>query len=388
MYRLLLRLLAYLALWTAVGALFAAQATISYTYAGNRTVPAWRILLFSLADWYVWAALAPAIFWLARRFSFTRRRWLSAAVHVPASVVFVVARMGIRLLIGTLIPSLRVNPQGMTATLGLHIFAYWAILAVAVAFAYQRMYREEQLSASALKAQLARAELGLLKMQLHPHFLFNTLNAISEQVHTDPGAAERMITQLSELLRHTIRSGSAHEVSLREEVELLERYLSIQRVRFGSRLRVEMTVEPAVMDALVPNLVLQPLVENAIQHGLAPRASGGQIEISGRREAGDSRERLVLEVSDDGIGVEAARQRRKAAGVEARDGVGIANTVARLEQLYSGDYTFTLRSRTGGGTVATLRVPLRVVAADALVPEVRVPEGQVYAKRPEAPHGA
>ena len=386
MNRRLLRLLAYLALWTAVAALFAAQATISYTYAGTRTVPAWRILVFSLADWYVWAALAPAIFWLARRFSFTRKPWLSAAVHLPASVVFVAARGMIRLLIGAVVPSLRANPQGLTATLGLHMFAYWAILAVAIAFAYQRMYREEQLSASALKAQLARAELGLLKMQLHPHFLFNTLNAISEQVHVDPNAAERMITQLSELLRHTIRSGSAFEVSLREEVELLQRYLSIQQVRFGERLCVTLEIAPDVMEALVPNLVLQPLVENAIQHGLAPRASGGSIAISGRREPGTAGQRLVLEVQDDGVGLDAARQRRTAVGADEREGVGISNTVARLEQLYGDDYAFTLGARAGGGCVATIRVPLRFVSAVA--PAAAHTGSPLQRDRVEVRHGA
>jgi sensor histidine kinase YesM len=307
-------------------------------------------------------------------------------VHLPASVVFVVARMIIRLLIGIVIPSLRANPQGLTATLGLHMFAYWAILAVAIALAYQRMYREEQLSASALKAQLARAELGLLKMQLHPHFLFNTLNAISEQVHADPNAAERMITQLSELLRHSIRAGSAHEVSLREEVELLERYLSIQQVRFGARLRVTLDVAPDVMEALVPNLVLQPLVENAIQHGLAPRASGGSIEISGRREAGDMGQRLVLQVQDDGIGLDAARQRRTAAGAEEREGVGISNTVARLDHLYGDGYAFTLGTRAGGGSVATVTIPLRFVSA--VVPTPPHAARPPHSGRAEVRHGA
>jgi two-component sensor histidine kinase len=387
MNRRFLRLVAYLGLWTAVGALFAAQATISYSYAGTRTVPAWRILLFSLADWYVWAALAPAIFWLARRFSFTRRPWISAMVHVPASAVFVVARMMFRLLIGMLIPSLRANPQGLTASLGLHVFAYWAILAVGIAFAYQRMYREEQVSASALKVQLARAELGLLKMQLQPHFLFNTLNAISEQVHTDPGAAERMITQLSELLRHTIRSASAHEVTLREEVELLERYLSIQRVRFGSRLDARIDIEPVAAEALVPHLVLQPLVENAIQHGLAPRASGGRVEITGRREAEGSRARVVLEVRDDGMGLAASRK-RVAAGAEEREGVGIANTVARLQQLYGDDYAFTLHPRDEGGSVASISLPLRFAPVDSSVLAVRAPDLSGYSASLGATHGA
>src|SRR5262249_37469250 len=220
-----LRVVAYVALWTAIGALFSVQSFVTYSYGGTRTVSALRLLAFSLADWYVWAALAPAILWLARRFNFARKPWRSALVHIPASLLFVLARGGLRLLVGAAIPSVRIGPQALLTTIGLQVFVYWAILGVGIALEHYRMYRSEQTASATLKTQLARAELGLLKMQLQPHFLFNALNAISEQVHADAEAAERMITQLSELLRHTIRSGDAHEITLREEISLLERYL-------------------------------------------------------------------------------------------------------------------------------------------------------------------
>ena len=348
-------------LWTAIGALFAVQSVVAYSYSSTRSMSGWRLLAFSLADWYVWALLAPAIFWLARRFGFTRHPWRSAAVHIPASLVFVIARSALRLLAGSLFPSVQVGAPALMMSIGLHVFVYWAILAVAVALEYYRMYRGEQVAAAGLKTQLARAELGLLKMQLQPHFLFNALNAISEQVHADPDAAERMITQLSELLRHTIRSGNAHEISLGEELALLDRYLGIQRARFGGRLEATVDAEPGVMEALVPNLVLQPLVENAIQHGIAPRASGGRVEIRARRDVKSRRVRL--EVRDDGIGLDAARARRRDGG-DAGDGVGIANTAARLRQLYGDDYEFALRDAPGGGVIATLSLPLHVAAAD------------------------
>jgi two-component sensor histidine kinase len=343
-----------------VGALFAAQSIVTYSYSGTRTVSGLRVLAYALADWYVWALLAPAIFWLARRFSFTRHPWLSSAVHLPASIVFLVIRYEVRLLVGALIPSVRVGAPALMSSMALQLFVYWAILAVAVAVEYQRMYRGEQLSAAALKMQLARAELGLLKMQLQPHFLFNTLNAISEQVHTDPEAADRMITHLSELLRHTIGSAEAQEISLGEEMALLERYLVIQRARFAGRLEVTLDVDAGAMEALVPNLVLQPLVENAIRHGIAPRASGGHVSVLARRDI--KKELLRLEVRDDGVGLAAARARRQHDEGE-REGVGIANTAARLRQLYGDDYTFTLRDDPAGGTVAAVTLPLHDTVA-------------------------
>jgi len=370
----------YLVLWTAVGALFATQSIVTYSYSGTRTVSGWRLLAFSLADWYVWALLAPGIVWLARRVSVTRHPWRAAAVHVPASILFVIARSMLRLLVGILFPPVRVGPPALMMSIGLHVFVYWAILAVAVAVQYSRMYRGEQLSAARLKTQLARAELGLLKMQLQPHFLFNTLNAISEQVHTDPEGAERMITQLSELLRHTIRAGNAHEISLGEELALLERYLGIQRARFAGRLQAAIDAAHDAMDDLVPNLVLQPLVENAIQHGIAPRASGGRVTITARHDT--RRRRLLLEVRDDGLGLEAARARRRDSG-EREGGVGIANTVARLRQLYGDDYGFTLRDEPGGGAVVTLSLPLHVAAIDPASGSVTLPSTAAVAT-----HGA
>src|SRR5690242_1073021 len=324
-------IVAYVALWTAIAALFAAQSYVTYSYSGTRAVSGLRLLGFALADWYVWALLAPAILWLTGRFGFTRHPWLSLAVHLPATLLFLLARMELRVLVGQLIPAVRMGPAGLLTSMALQVFVYWAIVAVALALQYQRMYREEQIAAVGLKTQLARAELGLLKMQLQPHFLFNTLNAISEQVHTDPEAAERMITHLSELLRHTIHSAEAQEISLGEELALLERYLVIQRARFAGRLEATLDVDAGAMEALVPNLVLQPLVENAIRHGIAPRASGGHVEVLARRDM--KRGQLLLEVRDDGIGIEAARA-RGAREPDAREGVGIPNTASRLRQLY------------------------------------------------------
>ena len=364
----------YLALWTIVGVLFAAQSVITYSYSGTRAMSGARLLAYALADWYVWALLAPGILWLTRRFDFTRHPWWSAAVHAPASIAFVFVRMRLRLLVGVLIPSVRMSAPGVMSSMALQVFVYWAIVAVAVALEYQRMYREEQVAAVGLKTQLARAELGLLKMQLQPHFLFNTLNAISEQVHTDPDAAERMITHLSELLRHTVGSAQVHEISLGEELALLERYLDIQRARFTGRLEVTLDVDVGAMDALVPNLVLQPLVENAIRHGIAPRASGGRVEVFVRRQAQEGR--LLLEVRDDGVGLEQSRL-RGGSDANERDRVGIANTVARLRQLYGDDFTFALDAAAGGGTIASISLPFHdTIRREATAPQTP-PNGRI-----------
>ena len=365
---------AYITLWSAVGALFAAQSYITYSYSGTRAVSGLRLLGFALADWYVWALLAPAIFWLTRRFSFIRNPWLSLAVHLPATAVFLAARLELRMLVGQLIPAVRTGRAGILTSMELQVFVYWAIVAVALALQYQRMYREQQVAAVGLKTQLARAELGLLKMQLQPHFLFNTLNAISEQVHADPEAADRMITHLSELLRHTIRSGEAQEISLGEELALLDRYLVIQRARFPGRLEVTIDVDAGAMEALVPNLVLQPLVENAIRHGIAPRASGGHIEVVVRRDV--KKRHLLLDVRDDGIGLDAALARRTSEP-DAREGVGIPNTAARLRQLYGQDYAFDLHNGPSGGAVVSLVLPLHYVLVAHAEARLPTPVGGV-----------
>jgi LytS/YehU family sensor histidine kinase len=176
---------------------------------------------------------------------------------------------------------------------------YWAIVAAAHGLEYYRTNRERELRASQLEARLAQARLQLLQMQLHPHFLFNTLHTVSEIVHEDPDVADRMITGLSELLGETLIAGDVQQVPLHRELELLERYLEIQQARFGDRLRVDVAIEPPLGDALVPHFVLQPLVENAIRHGLGCQVDAGHIRIEARRDEGV----LVLEVRDDGRGL-------------------------------------------------------------------------------------
>jgi LytS/YehU family sensor histidine kinase len=216
-------------------------------------------------------------------------------------------------------------------------------------FDFYTRYREEELRGSRMEAQLAQAQLQALRMQLHPHFLFNTLNAVSALMHRDLDAAERMLARLSDFLRLTLETGGAHEVPLRQELDFLRRYLEIEQTRFADRLDVRVDVEPVTLDARVPNLILQPLVENAIRHGVARSSAAGRIEIAAHRRNGS----LLLEVRDDGPGLPEGADRPE------REGVGLTNTRARLRQLYGATSHLTLANRREGGLHVTLTLPFR-----------------------------
>jgi len=335
--------------WTLLGALSAVRVMVTYAYSGN--IVTWRrALVIALADWYVWALLAPVIAWLARRFAIERRSWArSLLVHLPASIFLTIIKMVIefRLLQWLDPPSAQRYPVLQFPST---LFTYYAILGTIYALSYYRKYREHELKASQLQTQLAQALLQALKMQLHPHFLFNTLHAISSLMRRDIEAAERMITRLSDLLRLTLENAGAQETPLRQELEFLEGYLEIEQTRFRDRLHVKMEIEPETLDARVPNLILQPLVENAVRHGISPRAAPGLIEISARRY----KNKLELQISDDGVGLPEGKR------AQIKEGVGLANTRARLEQLYGADYRFDLNNQDKGGLAVCLTIPFRV----------------------------
>ncbi|MDT4897519.1 MAG: two-component system, LytTR family, sensor kinase [Acidobacteriota bacterium] len=343
--------------WTVFGLFFASQEIVRYRYAGR--VVEWRLMLTVwLASAYIWAALTPLILYLARRFPIERNRWpRSLLFHLAASVIF----SGLELLVFMLIvPLLGLPPRpGSFSERLLTIFVvdfhfnlltYWGILGVSLALDYYRKYQERALRASQLKNQLAEAQLDALRMQLHPHFLFNTLNAIVVLVRKSSNEeAVRMLTGLSELLRHALENISAQEVLLKDEIEFLERYLEIEQVRYNDRLKVEMKIDKETLGALVPNLILQPLVENAIRHGIGKRSTAGRVEVSARRENG----RLHLQVRDDGPGLPAEWSQANGKGI------GLRNTRARLEQLYGKAQEFQLSNAEGGGTIATLLIPFQ-----------------------------
>jgi hypothetical protein len=247
--------------------------------------------------------------------------------------------------------SRRLLAPGLILRARFNIPIYWVIVSLAHALRYYRRSRERELSARELEARLTAAKLEALRMQLHPHFLFNTLNAISTLVHRDPNAADEMIANLSELLRATLDT-TEQEIPLRAEFEFLDRYLEIQRARFGERLQVEKRIAPGLLNALVPTLILQPVVENAIRHGIEPRTGQGLLWLEASSEGG----RLELVVRDNGAGLEGETAPAK--------GIGIANTRARLAELYGAAASLSLANAPEGGCEVRLVLPYHENASD------------------------
>jgi sensor histidine kinase YesM len=254
------------------------------------------------------------------------------------------------------LPSRR--PFGFDLITGIHthVLTYWITVGFVHVTEYWRRAREREVRAAELAAELSRARLDALSMQLHPHFLFNTMHAISSAIREDPEGAEDMLAELADLLRATLEKPAGNEVTLREELDFIERYIGIQRVRFGDRLDVHMTVDDSMFDARVPGFILQPLVENAIEHGIAKRLRGGRLEIAAAAE-GDT---LVLSVTDDGPGLADGDARGHGTG----ERVGLANTRARLAHLYGDRGALELLTPEGGGVAATVRVPLSHAGGD------------------------
>lgn len=323
-----------------------------------------RAFLLQLATWIGWVAVAPGALWLRRRWPLERGAFKRALpVHLAAVIVLCAVHSGMVLLIRLLIMPLAEPIDGRQAT---NLLTYWwvrdlpfaalfysLILGISSALDYYRQFRERQLRASQLEAQLAHAELQMLKMQLHPHFLFNTLNGITGLVRdNDNAAAVQMLVRLSDLLRQTLDNAGKQEVRLAEELEWLELYLKLQQIRFSDRLRVSIHAAPDALDAMIPNLITQPLVENAIRHGLAPRSAPGSVSLSAQRVNGW----LELRVCDDGVGLP------EGWGRASSKGVGLVNTEARLRQMYGSDFVFDVRNREHGGVEAVLSIPLHMAS--------------------------
>lgn len=345
-------------IWTLGGFFFTSQFLLQ-NQLSQRPVPVYQVLVWQLFSGYVWFALMPVIFWLARRFSFERGRfWRSLLVHLAASVILSAVQLAVDAFV---LPKLGYPPNRQFASfaeayrffliVNLHfsMTIYWAVLGIKYAVNYYRMYQERELRAAQLENQLAQSRLQVLKNQLHPHFLFNTLNNISELVYKDPDAAEQMIASLSDLLRIALDKLDVQEVPLQQELEFLGKYLEIEQMRFHDRLEVKYEISSDALDARVPNMILQPLVENAIKYGIAPRAEGGTIEIGASRANGH----LNLKVADDGLGVPFGDV------ANLSEGVGLSNTRARLKHLYGAEHNFVLQTRDGGGLRLDLQIPFR-----------------------------
>lgn len=305
---------------------------------------------------FVWALITLLAFGLSRRFPLDRRpRGMAIAVHVSAGAILAfaeaVSTFAIGRALGWMLPE--EFPSHFFTGFPSNLIFYWLLVGVGHGLNFYRRYRQREANAARLEARLARAELHLLKSQLHPHFLFNTLQAISTLMHRDARAADRMLSRLSGLLRVALEYTGTQEVSLEEELAFIEPYVEIERARLGERLSFELDVHANVLDARVPHMILQPLVENAIRHAVAPRLSPGSIRVSARGR----RNMLDLEVSDDGPGIPPGRV--------LNGGRGLTITRARLEQLYGSEYTFDTRNAPGGGFRVSITIPFRIDQASS-----------------------
>lgn len=300
------------------------------------------------------AAFGPLILFLAHRFRLEKRIWIrNITIHIAAAFVISIIE---KLLWDVLVlpPESYLHKdftyaklfKSASGSLDTGIIVYFLILLVDYAIDYYHRYETGLIQAAQLQTQLVQAQLQALKMQLHPHFLFNTLHAISALVQEDPESAERMIARLSDLLRLSLESTGLQEVPLRKELEFLQLYLEIERTRFEDRLEIRFEIEDEVMDAHVPSLILQPLVENSIRHGLLNRICDGQISIQASRQGGN----LSLMVKDNGCGLPPD-------GVYRRNGLGLATTRGRLERLYGNNQSLILRNVKSGGVEARILLP-------------------------------
>ena len=352
------------AAWAIFGLLRANQSYIQSAMGGGRQMP-WVVALRpAFLDATLWAFTTLAIFWLARRVPLQRGRVLRGiAVHVTAAVVIALARSGVMVVLGRYVRWVRVGPfvVDFLATSTQQFLVYALLLGIAHLVIYYRRYREREQAAEQLARGLAEARLQALKMQLQPHFLFNTLNAISALIPAEAKPARRMLAHLGDLLRTTLEYEETQEVTLREELAFLQPYLEIEQARLEDRLTVVMNIAPETLDARVPHLLLQPLVENAVRHGIAARIEPGRVEISASRGPDDRF--LQLEIKNDGRGVDRHTE------VQTGRGVGLTNLRSRLEQLYGGEHRFNLENHAGGSVLVQITLPFR----RAEKPEISAP---------------
>jgi two-component system LytT family sensor kinase len=325
-------------------------------------VPATRghvyVFVMNVLYWSLWTLLAPLALHLGERFRFSRdKAWRPLMVHAAASVLFASGHLvGLTVACEFVRTALLHIPFSLSLAkfswvtrvrIEWEVTMYWAMIGLAHALAYRAEAQARAVESAGLEGRLAHAQLQALQSQLQPHFLFNTLHAISAMVRRDAEGAELMIERLADLLRMTLKAGAASEVPLRQELAYVEHYLAIERVHMGGRLIVASDVSEDALDGFVPPLLLQPLVENAIRHGLARRAAGGRLEL----RAWKTEECLELEIADDGVGLPPGAR---------RIGLGLENTRRRLEQLYGDRQRFEIGSRVGGGVSVRITLPYRV----------------------------
>ncbi len=351
-------------IWPLIGLVFAGQFYL-FTRQSGYAVGWRRVFVWEVTRWSLWAILAPLmISFIRRRPILSWRKTRPILIHALVSVLFSLVHLVLfavslwleakiidaiatnqslmALLRSSISEAFKLFQTAFTLDFHIGILVYWSILVVCQALDSSRR-------AAQLETQLANAQLEALKMQLHPHFLFNTLNSITALLHQDVEAADEMIGELGSFLRMTLKNPGGTEVRLQEELNFLKSYLQIEKVRFQDKLAVNFIIDPETVDAKVPNLILQPIIENAIRHAVAPKKDAGQIDIHARRENG----RLHIQIMDNGPGISGSNSD------QFKEGIGLQNIRARLQKLYGADHVFRLSNRTGGGLNVELEIAFR-----------------------------
>jgi signal transduction histidine kinase len=354
--------------WSIVGLVFATEEYIA-AHAFGGTV-SWReTVVYALPAWYLWALITPLMLVLARRFPIRRGNATYALLlHLTASALLSLLHTAATIAVLQWLEPALLNGATYQQALRhrlqfasqLDVVTYWVVIGIAHAVAFYRAQTERELQSARLSASLAEARLQVLRMELNPHFLFNTLNAISGFVYSDPRAADKMIARLGELLRLSL--ATRNEVTLAEELRLLECYVEIERVRFGDRLAVTTDISSDAMRAIVPSLILQPLVENSVRHGLQPSGTGGTVVVHATTDG----EMVTITVDDDGAGWSPSHGAAGSEGTGSEDtgaedtgsGVGLANTRARLFAMYEDRATLEISAREPRGTSVRIGFPL------------------------------
>lgn len=370
------RFFAVMGLFTLLGLIDAGQFYIHVRNFRGNAIHWEEALAVGLGDWYLWAALTPIIFWLGRRFPVSYSNWPSRLlIHLYFAFLIMLLKIALDLALyiavlgkDVMILPLSADERMVTnyeyliplykslvfAKSYIYFLVYGMVIAASHFLDHYHRFRERELQASRLETQLATAQLQVLRMQLQPHFLFNTLNAIAALMHKDVRLADKMIARLGELLRATLEDPGQQEGTLRQELDFLRPYLEIEQARLGPRLTVEIDAPAELLDARLPYLIAQPLVENSIRHGLSRRVGPCSLHIRASRNGGQ----LVIEVTDNGVGLPAAGA--------LREGIGISNTRARLRGLYGDEGALTLDSDPDKGVVATVTLPYRSESGSAV----------------------
>ena len=351
------RWMAAAVLWTVLGVLYGLP---------GLSMPGWdHPVLGSLAQWWSWGLVTPLIFWTDARLPFREKQLgMRIVAHLLASVALTILHfylvVAIRALLGldawSRLVSLHTLGTGFLEGILWSWLVYWVILGARQTYRYYEHYMASELRLERLERSFSQARLNALRMQLDPHFLFNALNTISSQVERDPRLARSMIEHLGDLLRLSLQARDRQEIPLAEELAFLDHYVAIQKIRFGASLRLETSIDPEVKYALVPSLIVQPLVENAISHGISRRATGGSVMVRAERSA----ERLEIRIADDGVGLPAGWTLEKSCGL------GLSVTRERIAGLHpNGTSRLSVTSRSGGGTEVEISLPLRLTEEGA-----------------------